>query len=147
MTADRHIALRILVQAATPLALLIALSVAAPMGFGLGGPIAAGLMISLAIGLYALVFGFPALAKAAPPWILALLIAGAMAVMVGTALAPPASVLALLARFGESGEAPRAAIVAQAFGIAAVTAIVSASVLMLQAVGARAQPLVMEDTP
>lgn len=147
MTSDRHVVLRILAQAATPLTFLIGLASAAPMGFGLGGPVAAGLMICLGAGVYGLVFGFPALAKAAPPWAMGVMLAGAAAFLLAVVLASPQQSQAWLVRLGLASEIAPAALAAQAFGVAAVACIVSAGVLMLQAIGARAQPLSIEDGP
>lgn len=145
MKSDRHIALRILVQGATPLALLLGIFIAGPTGFGLGGPIAAGLMISVAIGLFALVFGFPALARAAPLWAMTLLIGLALAAALAAVLIPPEAAAVALERLGVGADEARAAIIAQAFGIAAGALIVGAALVMLQAIGARAQPLTLED--
>lgn len=136
-----------LAQAAVPLAFLLGLASGSPIGFGLGGPIAAALMMSLGAGVYALVFGFPALAKAAPPWAMGLFLTGALALALGIVLASPEQVGATFSGFGKSAELSPAARAAQAFAMAAAAVIVSACVLMLQAIGARAQPLPIEDAP
>ncbi len=97
MTSDRHVVLRILAQAATPLTFLIGLASAA--------------------------------------------------FLLAVVLASPQQAQAWLVRLGLASEIAPAALAAQAFGVAAVACIVSAGVLMLQAIGARAQPLSIEDLP
>lgn len=147
MISDRHVVLRILSQAAVPLAFLLGLAGASQMGFGLGGPIAAALMISLGMGVYGLVFGFPALAKALPPWAMTLFLAGALLGVLVISLASPGQVSASFSRIGFSADAAPIARTAQAIGMAAAAAILCACVLMLQAIGARAQPLAVMDAP
>lgn len=145
MTSDRHIVLRLLAQAVIPLAVLVGIAMASPLGFGQGGPIAAALMICLGAGLYALVFGFAALADAIPGWLIALVITASLCVMLACVLARPEDFVAFARQLGLSEGGAPAAFAAQMFGSAAMLAILGAGLAMLQAIGGRAQPLLLED--
>lgn len=145
MTSDRHIALRLLAQALIPLAVLVGIAIASPLGFGQGGPIAAALMICLGLGLYALMFGFAALADAIPDWLIAAMIVASVLIMLAIVLARPEDMAVFAQRFGHSARDAPAAFAAQMFGSAAMLAILGAGLAMLQAIGGRAQPLPMED--
>lgn len=145
MTSDRHIALRLLAQAAIPLAVLVGIAMTSPMGFGQGGPIASALMICLGAGLYALVFGFAALADAIPGWLIWVVITASVWAMLACVLAQPEDMAAWARQFGLSDEDKPAAFAAQVFGSAAMIAILGAGLVMLQAIGGRAQPLLLED--
>jgi len=143
MMRDRHAVLRIATQALVPVLLLAGAVSLARMGQGLGGPAAAGLIVAAALALYALVFGFSALARALPPLAMRLLAGLALALLLGASLIGPQDLEAWLGSAASPLRLRHA--LAEAAGAALALLVTCALAAMLQAIGARARPLEREE--
>ena len=67
MNADHHVILRVVSKGLIPIIILFAFYVQFHGDFGPGGGFQAGVIIAVAVILYALVFGVPAAMRAVPP--------------------------------------------------------------------------------
>lgn len=141
MMRDRHAVLRLGAQALTPVLLLSAAMGLARTSGGLGGPVASGLTLATALLLFALVFGFRALARVLPPLVLRALTALGLAMLLAQSVISPPAVEAWLpqAQALSPIEVRRALSEAGGGGMALL---VACSVLQIaQAIGARVRPL------
>lgn len=144
MIRDRHGVIRLAVNGAAPVVLLLGTLYAARTGAGLGGPVSAAWLLALAAGLHALLFGFDAARRRSPPALVAALaILAWLCVCAG--LAANAEIV------GRAGlEPPLEGPAARRWGglllgAGAFVAVAAGAISILTAVGARPRPLPIEE--